>query len=461
MERKEAKKEFEKEFGVQIPIQSDNFTYKDDKGNEKVAIGTIVEYLIKKYHFKTTFGTKTEKIYLYEEGIYNLKGKEKIKTETERLLDNKCTTNIVNEVVEKVKRKTAVDIVEFEKNHEELICLENGVLNTKEQKLYEYDKKYNFKNKLPLFYDKDAESKEILKFFNEIIYPEELSVIQEWFGFCLYKKYFIKKAIILFGEKNTGKTVFLNILSNFIGTGNHAGINLQRISRGDKFALSSLKGKFLNFYDDLSAGDLSDSGGFKIAVGGGYITAEEKFGDSFQFLTFAKNIFATNLIPNVKDINDDAYYERWIPLPFDNQIDKTKQDNFLINKLITKEEMSGLLNWALEGLKRLLENGRFSYDKTSEEIKQIMQRQNNPLIAFVEDALIQKDGNRIDKETMFKVYTYYCKEHKVQRMSKNQLGRNLEKYAFYIISKGGRERVWENVQIKAKYGEVLITDMTD
>jgi len=255
----------------------------------------------------------------------------------------------------------------------------------------------------------------------------------------------------ILSEKDTGKTILLNVLNKFVGEKNVSGISLQKIASKDKFALASLKDKYANIYDDLSADDLKDAGGFKIATGGGYITAEYKFGDSFQFMTFAKNIFSTNKIPNLKEINDDAYYERWIPLCFDNQILKSEQDKFLFEKLTTKEELSGLLNWALEGLERLLNKGKFSYDKDSSEIKMIMQRQNNPLVAFTMEVLEHEDGNKVTKEIMYKIYSKWCQDKKIPRLSKEQLGRNLAKYTNYLIAKGGKERVWDNVKINKSY----------
>jgi P4 family phage/plasmid primase-like protien len=432
-------------------IFKEDFIYTDDKGKEKVSIPKVVNYLMMKYDFKTVFGKKEESIYFYEKGIYNLRGKEIIKTETERLLQERCGTSIVNEVLEKIKRKTAINQENFDEIPINFICLQNGVLDLETKELLTFNPKHYFKHKIPIKYDKKRKPTKILEFIKQTCYPEDIPVIQEWFGFCLFRRYFIKKSIILFGEKNTGKTVLLNILTKFLGEKNIAGISLQRISSNDKFALSSLKDKCANVYDDLSASDLKDSGGFKIATGGGYITAEYKFGDSFQFLTFAKNIFATNKIPNVKDINDDAYYERWIPICFDNQIELKKQDNFLFEKITKEEDMSGLLNWALIGLDRLLKNGKFSFNKTSNEIKMIMQRQNNPLIAFVEDCLIQKDDNKISKEIMYQIYTKWCQEKHVPRLSKEQLGRNLAKYTSYMVAKvakSGRERVWKNVDLR-------------
>ena len=72
---------------------------------------------------------------------------------------------------------------------------------------------------------------------------------------------------------------------------------------------------------------------------------------------------------------------------------------------------------------------------------------NNPLVAFVDECFIQENGNKISKENMYKIYSTWCQNKKVPRLSKEQLGRNLGKYTNYIIAKGGSERVWENVKI--------------
>lgn len=435
-------------------LEEGEFTCIDTSGvkpKEKVSIPKLVDHLMLSYDFKTIYGSKDEIVFVYDDGIYKSNGRELIKTEVEYLLDKKAVTSIVNEVFEKIKRKTSISLEDFDYISEELIACSNGIYNIKEEKFQKFSPEYYFKSKISAKYKKGVQPKAFLKFIEETIYPEEIPVIQEWFGFCLYRRYFIKKAIILFGEKNTGKTILLNTLIKFLNQKNVSGISLQRIASKDKFSISFLKNKLANIYDDLSSDDLKDGGGFKIATGGGYATGEYKFGDSFQFLNYAKNLFATNHIPDIKEINDDAYYERWIPLPMDNIINKENQDPFILERLTTEEELSGILNWALEGLKRIYKQGHFSYDKTSTEIKQIMQRQNNPLIAFVDEVCTQEDGNKISKETMFRVYTKWCQEKSIPRLSKEQLGRNLSKYSNYLIAKGGVERVWDNVKINEKY----------
>jgi len=428
-------------------------TKEGDIKSTKVNIPRVADYLLEKYHLKTIYETKSEKIYVYSQGVYNPKGREIIQTEIERILGIHTNNHNVKEIQEKIKRLTAISLEEFNKIPEYLICLENGILNLKTKEIKQHNPQYYFKKKISIIYDPKAECKEVMKFFEECLYPDDLDSVQEWFGFCLYGNYFLKKAMILFGETDTGKTVLLNLLTKWVGQENISGLSLQRISSGDKFGLADLKDKMINIFDDLSSEDMA-SGGFKIATGGGYITAEYKFGDPFQFQSHAKLIFAGNKIPSVKEIDseDSAYYSRWIPLALDNQVEKETQDPFLLSKLTTKKELSGLLNWALEGLKRLLENGKFSFKKNWEEVKKVMERHTGNLLGqFCQDVLIQSDGDRISKQKMYEVYSYYVKDKNIPRLSKAQIGRSLPKLSKYLIARGGNERNWLNVKVRKEY----------
>jgi P4 family phage/plasmid primase-like protien len=409
-------------------------------------INAFVDFMIEKYHFQTIFYTKGEKVFAYINGVYQPNGRALIKTviESELGYHPKLKNYHVNEILEKIKRKTSILQEQFETVPEFKICLENGILDLKTQTVEEHDPEYFFQSKIPVYYDSETKCPKIIKFLEETFYPEHLKLIQEWLGFNLCGRYFLKKAVIYFGERDTGKTTLLNLQIAFLGRRNIAGINLQKISQGHSFAISSLKNKYANIVDDLDSKDISDSGGFKMATGGGYLTGEYKFGDTFQFLTFAKHTFSCNKIPALKDV-DEAYYSRWMPIPLDAQVGKP--DPFLLDKLTTKEELSGLLNWVLEGLRRLLQNGKFSYSKNCFETKQIMERNSSPLSAFVQDALIQENDFRIDKPVMYEIFCSYCNILKLPVLSKNQFSRNLRKYATYITESQDSVRYWKNASI--------------
>lgn len=458
--KQQAKEILKKDFGSGIEPEEESVerflfvkgTKKDKDGNEtpieSVDIDKVTDFLLDSYEFKTIYSEKSELCYFYDNGIWNKKGKEIIKTRTERLLRKWARVNIVNEIYEKIKRKTEIDSDKFNKIPEGIVCLENGLFDLKNNKFFDYSSEYYFKSKLPIKYDKKKDCPGIKKFFEEVLYEEDVILIQEWFGYNLYNRYFKKKAVILFGEKDTGKTITMELLNSFLGENNIVSMSLQKIATGKSFDLLALKDKFANVFDDLGEKDLTDKGGFKIATGGGHITGEFKFGDMIGFLTFAKLTFATNKIPAVKDQDDDAYFDRWLPIKYDNQIQKENQDPFLNKKLAEESEISGLFNWAIQGLKRLIKNNGFSNEKSVEEKKEIMQRSSHHLTAFAQDCLEQKDGEKITKDLFFEVYSEWCLKNNKARFTKDKLGKNLTRFIPYVHAVGGKERAWLNISFK-------------
>lgn len=423
------------------------------KGFKYILTDSLAEELLGVYSFRTIYGKRTEDVYIYQDGIWALSGREIIKTKVEEMLKKHSTTKAVNEVFEKIKRLTAISQEEFDEIPEDKLCLQNGVYDLTENKLLPYSPIYYFKSKLPIHFIEGQDCPTIKTFFEETFYTDDIPVIQEWFGFHLFRKYFIKKAMILFGPTDTGKSVVLNLLNSFIGAKNISAISLHRISAHDKFACGSLFGKLGNIVDDLSFSDLSDAGGFKMATGGGYLPAEHKFGDPFQFMSFAKQTYATNKIPSLdSEHTDDAYYNRWLPICCDNQVSKEEQDKFLLQKLTTKEELAGLFNYALEGLQLLLKNGCFSFNKSIEEIKNIMEKHSDGLTAFVQDCLIKgAESSRISKQEMFDYYSAYAEKKQLKRLSKEQLGRRLEKVCTFITAKNdSKVRFWVGAEINFK-----------
>jgi putative DNA primase/helicase len=426
------------------------YVKKSKNGKYNIDVDKLALDLQNEDKFITIFNKRGEDIliYNYDIGIYEYNGREVLKRKIEDKLQEWAKIHGVDEIIEKIKRQTATSWEKFNDVPINLIPLKNGYYDIIAQKFSEHNTQNHFTSIIPIKYDKKADCPLIKKFFEDTFYEKDIPVIQEWFGFNLYKQYFIKKAVILFGKKNTGKTQVISILTKFIGEKNKTGIPLQDISRNNKFQLASLFGKYSNIYDDLSFADLKDAGGFKVATGGGWITAEHKFGDTFQFQPFAKHIFATNKIPIIAT-DDEAYYLRWLPIACDNEVSEAEQDKFLIQRICTDEEMSGLFNWALEGLRRLLERGKFSFNLSVPEIQKLMEKHSNSLAMFVQNCLIEKTGSRITKEEMFRLFLQYADENSLYKLSKEQIGRRLQKCAIWISDKvENKVRYWENVEIK-------------
>lgn len=417
----------------------------------------IANYLVDKFHVKTIAGKRDRDIYIYENGIYRL-GENDLRQETQLILEEFGITHVKNEVIEKVKDLTIVNRRVFDISTH-LINLNNGTYNIETGELTKHDPGNLFLHKIPVDFKAGADCPIIKKFLGEVLNESDISVIQEWLGFCLFRSYFIKKAMILVGERDTGKTTLLNLIASFIGKENMSGVSLQKIV-SDRFAVAYLYNKQVNIYDDLSFKDINDNGAFKIATGGGIISGEYKFGDQFQFENYSKLIFACNKIPDVKDANDEAYFSRWIVIPF-NRITTTR-DELLGKKLKCPEELSGMLNFAIEGLNRVLKQHGFTYNKDPEEIKVEMMRSGSGIANFAYDCLENETGSWISKEKLYEAYANYAYSENLPVESISKFGSKIKSCTSYLIDSKHRDQIsgklttgWRNVKLKTTSEETL------
>jgi len=294
--------------------------------------------------------------------------------------------------------------------------------------------------------------------------PEQIPTIQEWLGYYFYRSYIFKKAIIFVGEGDTGKTTFLEVITHLLGRENLSSISLQKMT-SDKFAAAHLYEKHGNLVDELSAKDISDTGNFKIATGGGSITGEYKFGNQFSFLNFSKFTFACNKIPDVKDFDDEAYFNRWMVMRFEKTIEK-KIPNF-ISTLTTEEERAGLFNYALIGLERLLEQGGFTYGKSAVDTKTEMMRSGSSIAMFSTERVEQEVGAEVSKEDMYDAYTTFCSQRGLAAETIKMLGTKFPFYATYATDglitgmSGKRVKGWRNVKVRLDQQQQESADQAD
>jgi len=362
--------------------------------------------------------------YVWLDGYYQRGGEVFIEKECSIRLGEEYNHHRAEEVIHYIK---AQSLVKFKEPPPELINLENGILDLKTGELKPHSSDYMFFNKVPVKYDPKADCPRIKKFLSEIVgSPSDVKVLEEIFGFCLYREYFISKAVMLVGEGENGKSTFLNLLKRFLGRKNVCSHDLHDFTT-NRFSTADLRGKLANIYADVSNKTLRDTGKFKILTGGDPITAEHKYGRPFTFVNYAKLIFSANRVPETYD-DSDAFFRRWLIIVFPNRFTEDKRDPFILNKLTTPQELSGLLNLALEGLKRLLKNGRFTDSKTIEEIREDYLRKSSPIASFVMDCLETSSEDYIEKKVLYNAFLDYCRKYNLPAPSQDTFYKKLPLY---------------------------------
>jgi len=331
-------------------------------GEEKGLIASIAECILVGDRFAQDAGGK---VYRYSDGTYRPRGDEFIK----RCVKDYC---IAQGVTAKWCIKLSKEVVEFirvdapilwERPPEEIINLNNGLLRIVESdapELLPHSPAHLSPVQLPVAYDPWAECPNIDQFIATAFPPDASDFAWEMAGWLISPITRLQKAVLLTGGGSNGKSVWLSLLISFIGKQNVSTVSLHALE-ANKFKVARLVGKLANVCADLPSEHLAGSSVFKALTGGDALEAERKFQDGFDLVPYARLVFSANHPPRSAD-SSDAFFRRWIVCPFDRTFSEDEQipRDILDARLQAPKELSGLLNRALEGLRRLQKQGRFS-----------------------------------------------------------------------------------------------------
>ena len=410
----------------------------------------LAKYIMQQHIFKTM--DDSEEIYFYQDGVYKPNGEILIKGEVEKLFDEEITTNYVNEVRGHIERRTYVSRKRFD-NNPRLITVENGILDIELGILKDFTPNHLSLIKIPVTYDPLAECPTIEKFLSEIVDVENIEVLKEIVGYLLEPSYFIHKAFMLIGGGFNAKSTYIDLLINFVGRENTSQEPLQDIIY-KTFSTAELYGKLLNSFADLTNVALTRTGKFKALCGGDRSKGRTLYHRPFYFYNKAKLVFSTNKMPKSEDVTD-AFFGRWIIIPFPYIFDETnpKTNKKILETITTQKELSGLLNIALQKLKQLRENQKFSSDKTVEDIREYYMKLSNPVYAFIDERCVIASNAWVTKTDLYNDFVQYCKEKKLTKMSQTTFTIELKKQVRLAeerktIKKGVRKTIWVGIALE-------------
>jgi len=418
-------------YGFDISVNTDYFT---ERGSFiPKALG---DKLMEEYIFKTF----NKKIYVYDGGKY-VDGEDLVAREATKLLGSLTRRNHIQEVIFYIQTMTSC---ERDTMPLYLINVKNGILNIKTKEILPHDPKYFTLTQLPVIYDPNADCPNFKKFLSEVLYEEDIPHVQEMLGYLLWRDNFMQVAWACIGDGANGKSTFLNVINKFLGAENVSHVSLQDLS-SNRFSASSLFSKLANIFNDIPSKSLPSTALFRSLTGGDPIQAEEKFRPSFTFVNTAKLIFSANQLPPATD-QTRAFYRRWQFIIFPRTFTDENADRNILEKLTTPAELSGILNYALEGLERLLKNQKFTGSKSTDEIAVLYSRLSSPVSAFVQDELVQgTEEDFISKDDMFERFVKYCNKHKIPSCNKIVFGRTLPQYC--PSAKTARRKILNSVTI--------------
>jgi putative DNA primase/helicase len=385
-------------------------------------------------HFRTLI--ENDALFWYDPalGIYLGEGEERLRETLDRNLREQFKTNESREIAAKVRARTTVRQSTMG-GPDQHICVANGVLEVSPDgiTMHDHNPQFNFLARASTEYDPDAEAPRWQQFLDESLSSQtDRRKLQEFAGYMLMHWTLpYHRALFLVGPTASGKSTFLDTLRTLLGDDKGdqcvASLTPQEMT-SERFSGAELHGAWANIRNDIPDELIENVGQFKEIIGGDPIKAEEKYKDPFKFEPTAKHAFSANKLPEAS-VDDRAFYRRILLVAFPTETPVEDRDPALDEKL--QAEHAGVLNWAIEGLQRLMTQGGFTGDRDPAITEDTWRKWSNTVKRFADKCLHETGDGEIPSSDVWEAYLDYCEVEGIPtRDRKQEVTKELKKLGF-------------------------------
>ena len=351
-----------------------------------------------------------EQHYVYRGGVYV----EMSEMEAQRLVQEKMLVREtkMSQIIDAEKQWRLLvqrDIREMNANPY-IINVRNGLYNVMEDTLEPHTPEYYSTVQLNVTYDTKADCPLFKKFLADSMGGDmdQVRLIQEMLGYFLIPVNSAQKCFVIVGVASAGKSVLLRVLNDvLLGKQNVSNVSWQALN--ERFKTAELFGKLANIFADLPTKNIDDNGIFKALVGEDYLTVEKKNKNPFSFQSSARLLFSCNSIPKNYGDRSEGFYRRLIIIRFSHAVPREKKDPGLLDKF--RMEADGIFLFALEGLRRLMENNYvFSETQVNADELQQYREESDSVLSFVREYCEINASYTAGSTELFNAYKGYCEE---------------------------------------------------
>lgn len=309
----------------------------------------------------------------------------------------------------------------------EFMSFANGLLHVPSGELYPHTPEFFGVFGSGVEFDADAkEPEQWLKFLGEtLVDPEAISTLQEWMGYTLTPDTRQQKMLMCIGPRRSGKGTLARIHTALLGMDSVAGPTMS--SLGENFGLEPLITKSLAIISDARMGRADKSAIVErlLSISGeDAITVPRKFLPAWSGRLPTRFAVMTNEIPALAD-GSGALAGRFLILEFQQSF-YGREDAGLTQRLMA--EISGILNWAIAGYRRLMERGHFVQPANSASLVEQMETLGSPVKLFIEDRCKVGHEQQCEVDALYARWREWCEgEGRIGSMvgTKEWFGRNL------------------------------------
>ena len=308
--------------------------------------------------------------------------------------------------------------------HPNLLNVQNGILNLESFELLPHNGDYLLTKCCNCSYNSDITSDEFLKFINEVMCndKEKIIYLQKILGIGLTCNSSEEECYICYGSTTrNGKSTLLETIGYLLGdyAMNASPETLAQKKKDSRTASGDLarlnQCRFLRMSEPPKR-MIFDIALLKTLLGRDTITARHLFEREFEFIPVFHLYINTNYLPTV---NDDTVFSsgRIKVITFDRHFEESEQDKGLKDRLRTEENLSGILNWCLDGL-RLYRKDGIEPPPCVIDATNLYRENSDKISLFANECLIEDDRGVISAKELYHNYALWCRENNYGEESK-------------------------------------------
>lgn len=288
----------------------------------------------------------------------------------------------------------------------------------------DHDPSNRFTNQINAVYDPDAESPlwdaALKRIFRDCRDPEGMiRHLHEVMGYLVQSSRDMALWVMFHGAGANGKSFVAGVLQHIMGHRSAVSQEMRKLNR-DNHATAGLVGKLLLLDDDFPKRAQLPDGWIKKLSESKALTANPKFGASFDFVSRATPMLLTNHWPQTSDLSH-GMVRRAMIFNFNTTIGDDEADLTLFSR-VADQESSGVLNHLIEGWCRVQRRGGFIEPIDCTLAKQLWLGRRNALASFVSEE-VTVTGNsedRVEAAVLWDAFRYWC----IENNTDNKWGRN-------------------------------------
>lgn len=267
----------------------------------------------------------------------------------------------------------------------DVINFENVSLKISANNITEIEKPFTFNKLKNIYYKPQDKCPMWVKYIEDLLNKEDIPLLQEYLGYCLIPTTKAQKSLFIIGDGGEGKSGITTVMQKIMGRSIISG-ELHEIE-DNPFMVANLENKLLFVDDDMDMGSLETTGVFKkLVTMTDSFTVQRKGIQQYQITPYVRFLCLGNGMIRAKYDKSSGFFDRlmFIRVKPIKRRGSNEEDNMLYEKLAL--ESSGIINWAIAGLQRLMRNNfRFSLSENSNKILEDLKEDCENIIKFFKD----------------------------------------------------------------------------